>query len=75
MADTPSSDDRSFKALDFIAKFLTEHEQELDRLIEKLRVVTKQYSNLPQINARIDRMAETIDSLQNSLSKITQNIK
>jgi len=70
LARNPQSKDEALEALDFIVNVLKEHEKDLDKLINELATVTEQIGETGQLNSKVEKVEETINSLQKEVTTL-----
>ena len=66
----PQSRDDALEALDFIVNVLKEHEKDLDKLINELATVTEQMGDTGELNGKVEKVEEKIDTLQKEVRKL-----
>lgn len=70
MDKNPQSRDDALEALDFIVNVLKEHEKDLDKLINELATVTEQMGDTGELNGKVEKVEEKIDTLQKEVRKL-----
>jgi hypothetical protein len=70
LARNPQSKDEALEAIDFIVNVLKEHEKDLDKLINELAIVTEQLGDTGQINNKVEKVEEKINSLQKEVTNL-----
>ncbi len=70
LAKNPQSKDDALEALDFIVNVLKEHEKDLDKLINELATVTEQMGDTGELNGKVEKVEEKIDTLQKEVSNL-----
>jgi len=71
MAENPDSKDKSNEAIDFIIKFLKEHEKNLDRLNGELAIVIEQLGvNTTELKGKVEGLEHKIDNLQKDVTNL-----
>ncbi len=70
MADNSGSRDRYLEALDFIIKFLKDHEQNLDKSIDELATVTEQMEDVELLDEKVESFEEKISTLQKKVTNL-----
>jgi len=66
----PQSRDDALEALDFIVNVLKEHEKDLDKLINELATVTEQMGDTGELNGKVEKVEEKIDTLQKEVRQL-----
>jgi hypothetical protein len=74
MAKSPQSRDDALEALDFIVNVLKEHEKDLDKLINELATVTEQMGDESELNAKVEKIEEKIDTLQKEVANMVSHL-
>jgi seryl-tRNA synthetase len=70
LSRNPQSKDEALEAIDFIVNVLKEHEKDLDKLINELATVTEQLGDTGQINGKVEKLEEKIDTLQKEVTSL-----
>jgi hypothetical protein len=70
LAKNPQSKDDALEALDFIVNVLKEHEKDLDKLINELATVTEQMGDTSELNGKVEKVEEKIDTLQKEVTNL-----
>ncbi len=70
LTKNPQSKDDSLEALDFIVNVLKEHERDLDKLINELATVTEQLGETGEINGKVEKVEEKINTLQKEVTNL-----
>jgi hypothetical protein len=70
MSKKPQSKDEAFEALDFIVNVLKEHEKDLDHLINELGTVTQQLGETGELNSKVEKVEEKVNSLQTEVANL-----
>src|SRR5512146_2659637 len=70
MAKNPQSKDDALESLDFIVNVLKEHEKDLDKLINELATVTEQIGDAGELNGKVEKIEEKINTLQKEVTNL-----
>ena len=73
MSEKPPSKDEALEALDFIVNVLKEHEKDLDRLVSELGSVAGQLGESGELNGKVKKIEDKINSLQGEVGSIVKN--
>ena len=65
-----NSQDKAIDTLDFIIKILSEHEKDLDLLINQLVTITERLEETGNISGRIEKIQDRLASLQDDMINI-----
>jgi uncharacterized coiled-coil protein SlyX len=74
LAKNPQSKDDALEALDFIVNVLKEHEKDLDKLINELATVTEQMGDTSELNGKVEKVEEKIDTLQKEVTNLIDHL-
>jgi len=74
LAKNPQSKDDALEALDFIVNVLKEHEKDLDKLINELATVTEQMGDTSELNGKVEKVEEKIDTLQKEVTNLISHL-
>jgi hypothetical protein len=64
------SKDEALEALDFIINVLKEHENDLDRLIGQLGIITESLGETGEISSKIEKIEDRLSSLQAEIANL-----
>jgi len=64
----------ALEALDFIINVLKEHENDLDRLVSQLGIITESLGETGEISEKIENIEDRISTLQDEITKLITHI-
>ena len=70
MTQNPDSNDRYVEALDFIIRFLRDHERKLDKLNNKLANVVNEIGGFKGLSKNLDNLNGKLDVLEKEVARL-----
>lgn len=70
MTQNPDSNDRYVEALDFIIRFLRDHERKLDKLNNKLANVVNEIGGFKGLSKNLDNLNGELDVLEKEVARL-----
>jgi len=70
MTQNPDSNDRYVEALDFIIRFLRDHERKLDKLNNQLGNIVNELGGFGGVSKKLDNLNGELDFLEKELARL-----